>query len=91
MPVRTCAACRRREEKDTLLRWVVGADGCAVPDVRAVLPGRGAYLCHADECLDRLIRGAKRTGIDFRAREEAFRLAIRKGVVQNVPGETHEN
>jgi hypothetical protein len=56
-----------------------------------VQPGRGAYLCRADECLDRLIRNAKRTGIDFRKREPAFRLAIRADVVQNVPGETHEN
>jgi predicted RNA-binding protein YlxR (DUF448 family) len=91
VPVRTCAACRRKGEKSVLLRWVVGADGCAAPDVRAVLPGRGAYVCRADECLDRLIRGSRRTGIDFRTHEKAFRLAIRGGVVQNVPGETHEN
>jgi hypothetical protein len=91
VPVRTCAACRRKGEKDGLLRWTVDGTGCAVPDVRAVHPGRGAYVCRADECLDRLIRNAKRTGIDFRTHEPAFRLAIRGDVVQNVPGETHEN
>ena len=91
MPVRTCAACRRKGEKDALLRWVVGAEGRAVPDVRAVLPGRGAYVCRADACLDLLIRRGKRTGIDFRTHEPAFRLAIRGDVVQNVPGESHEN
>jgi hypothetical protein len=48
-------------------------------------------VCRAEACLDLLIRGGKRSGIDFRAHETAFRLAIRGDVVQNVPGETHEN
>lgn len=91
MPVRTCAACRRKSGKDRLLRWVVDGEGRAVPDVRAVLPGRGAYVCRTETCLDLLIRSARRRGIDFGAHEPAFRLAVRGDVVQNVPGETHEN
>lgn len=91
MPVRTCVACRRKDAKDALLRWVVDREGRAVPDVRAVLPGRGAYVCRSPACLERLIRRSARGGIDFGTHESAFRLAIRGDVIQNVPGETHEN
>jgi hypothetical protein len=60
-----------------------------VPDPRGRLAGRGGYVCRRDECWEAILR---RKGSDgFRAEEQAFRLAIRGGVVQNVPGESHEN
>ena len=92
MPVRTCVACREKFEKAQLLRWVVEPSGVARPDPRAKRPGRGGYVCRSEECFEKLLaRSKKRGGPDFRAHVEAFHLAIRGDVVQNVPVETHEN
>ena len=48
-PVRTCVGCRERTSPTDLLR-VVLMDGDVVPDPRAHLPGRGAWLHPA--CLE---------------------------------------
>ena len=90
MPTRTCVACRRKREKGELLRWVL-EDGRARPDPAARLPGRGAYVCRDEKCLETLSRRGRKRGWDFGAHGPAFALAIRGDVVQNVPGETHEN
>ncbi len=50
-PTRTCVGCRRRSSKAELLR-IVGNGAQIVPDPRAVLPGRGAYLHRQVDCLD---------------------------------------
>ncbi|MDH6144810.1 MULTISPECIES: YlxR family protein [Kitasatospora] len=54
-PERTCVGCRKRAAKHELLR-VTAVEGVCVPDPRATLPGRGAYL-HLDlACLDLAVR-----------------------------------
>ena len=53
--MRTCVGCRVRAPVDDLLR-VVAADGVLVPDPRRRLPGRGAWLHPAPECLTRAER-----------------------------------
>ena len=56
--VRTCVACRRKASRDQLLR-VVLHDGRLVPDERAVLPGRGAWVHPTSQCLELAVsRGA---------------------------------
>ncbi|WP_296196467.1 YlxR family protein [uncultured Microbacterium sp.] len=54
-PVRTCVGCRARSARSTLLRVVV-KDGVLVPDERAVLPGRGAWLHLSSTCLARALK-----------------------------------
>ncbi|MGD0560712.1 MAG: YlxR family protein [Streptosporangiaceae bacterium] len=50
-PVRTCIGCRERGDKSSLLRLVaVGNE--IVPDPRARLPGRGAYLHPGLACFE---------------------------------------
>ena len=43
-PERTCIVTRRKGGKESLIRFVVGPDGAVVPDIRARLPGRGAWV-----------------------------------------------
>jgi predicted RNA-binding protein YlxR (DUF448 family) len=43
-PERTCIVTREKGEPDRLIRFVVGPDGAVTPDIRARLPGRGAWL-----------------------------------------------
>ncbi len=54
-PVRTCVACRVRAPRSALVRVVV-QDGSLVADEKAILPGRGAWVHDADECVETAIR-----------------------------------
>ncbi|GAA1069992.1 hypothetical protein GCM10009665_77890 [Kitasatospora nipponensis] len=47
--------CRKRAAKHELLR-VTAVEGLCVPDPRASLPGRGAYLHPDPACLDLAVR-----------------------------------
>ncbi|WP_030195376.1 YlxR family protein [Streptomyces sp. NRRL S-87] len=54
-PERTCVGCRERAAKSDLLRIVARGDEC-VPDPRGTLPGRGAYVHPAVNCLELAVR-----------------------------------
>lgn len=43
-PERTCIVTRTKGSKDGLIRFVIGPDRTVVPDIRAKLPGRGAWV-----------------------------------------------
>lgn len=52
-PVRTCVGCRQRASRSNLIRIVNQTAGAAdlMIDRAAVMPGRGAWLHPAGECL----------------------------------------
>lgn len=50
-PVRICIVCRNRQHKRALARLVI-TEGRVMVDERKILPGRGAYLCDNEKCLD---------------------------------------
>jgi predicted RNA-binding protein YlxR (DUF448 family) len=50
-PQRSCLGCRATRDKGELLRFVLDPDLTLVPDLRARLPGRGAYTCLNRFCL----------------------------------------
>lgn len=52
-PVRMCAACRKREDKDKLIRIVRNGEGRAEIDVLQNAQKRGVYLCKSQECVRR--------------------------------------
>jgi uncharacterized protein len=53
--IRTCVGCGSREAKSDLLR-LVAAGNEIVPDPRAAMPGRGAYLHPSQGCWERAQR-----------------------------------
>ena len=50
IPERSCVACRTMRQKRHLVRLVRTADGTIEVDTSWRKPGRGTYLCPAQEC-----------------------------------------
>lgn len=60
-PVRSCAVCRTRAPQHTLIRVVRAPDGTIRVDCGAHrAAGRGAYICHAERCLQKAARALGR-------------------------------
>jgi len=51
-PQRTCLGCRQVKDQSELIRFVRSPDGEVLADLKARLPGRGAYLCNSRACMD---------------------------------------
>ena len=62
MAIRTCAGCRRTDEKEKMLRVARTTNGVKL-DPRQNLPGRGAYVHHDAACRELAIKrgGLSRT------------------------------
>lgn len=54
-PHRSCIVCRATKTPDELLRFARAPDGAVGFDVKAVLPGRGAWVCVAGGCLEKAV------------------------------------
>lgn len=68
MAERTCIGCGSVFDKKKLVRLVVKEES-VLPDLKGVMPGRGAYICPRESCL----AGAYK-------RKGAFQRAFRRGV-----------
>jgi predicted RNA-binding protein YlxR (DUF448 family) len=55
-PVRTCAGCRKEQARARLIRVARGADGTVSVDPTGSAPGRGAYVCFDEACVERACR-----------------------------------
>ena len=53
---RTCILTRKSGEAQELIRFVAGPDGHLVPDIKANLPGRGAWISASRSVLEDAIR-----------------------------------
>jgi predicted RNA-binding protein YlxR (DUF448 family) len=76
-PIRQCVGCRGKAPQTELLR-IAAQGGELLLDPRRRLPGRGAYVHHRRECLDRATRRgslarALRTSVQARAVTELQR------------------
>lgn len=68
IPHRMCLICRQKFVKKDITRYVFSQsiqgvnEGALVQDPKQIMTGRGYYICHADECQERLKRmgGIKR-------------------------------
>lgn len=54
-PQRSCLGCRARQDKDSLIRFVLSNENEVLPDLDNKLPGRGSYTCINKECLNRAV------------------------------------
>lgn len=69
-PFRTCVACRTSSPKDGMLRFARSPDGAVGFDVRARLPGRGAWTCAVEACVRKAVTASAKGGGLERAFEE---------------------
>jgi predicted RNA-binding protein YlxR (DUF448 family) len=53
MPLRMCVSCRELNDKKLLLRVVCGPQGDVLLDPSGKYPGRGAYICPSEACLQK--------------------------------------
>jgi hypothetical protein len=67
-PVRTCVACRSKDGRDDLVRWVAAEDGRVALDARAVRSGRGAWVHPTRKCVSLMVKR--------HAAERALKLAV---------------
>ena len=71
-PLRQCLGCREMKPKRQLVRAVRSPEGEVSLDFTGKKPGRGAYVCHSEECLKRAIKS--------KALSRAFGVEIPPGV-----------
>lgn len=64
-PMRICVGCEELKEKRDLLRVVMNSEGAMLIDRMGKAPGRGAYLCESEECLEKAFK-AKRLERSFK-------------------------
>ena len=72
-PVRTCIVTRTAQSPTAMIRFVLGPDGAVVPDLRARLPGRGAWVT------------ATRATVEAAVKRRAFHRAFKTGEVKAAP------
>ena len=68
IPMRQCVGCREMKAKKELIRVVRSPEGTVSLDFKGKLPGRGAYVCPAADCLARARKS--------RALERAFSVQL---------------
>lgn len=68
IPLRMCLGCNEMKPKGELIRVVKSPEGDVFLDVTGKKNGRGAYICHSTECLEKAIK-SKRL-------ERSFSMAI---------------
>lgn len=76
VPQRMCIGCRARKDKQELVRVVRSPDTTVLVDPGGKKPGRGAYLCPNQECLNRAIKN--------RALERALKVPVSSELVEEL-------
>ncbi len=63
MPLRTCICCGQKGPKEGLLRLVYDGKGSVEADPLYKKPGRGAYVCAREGCVEGLLRHKKLSSV----------------------------
>ena len=83
IPMRMCVGCREMHEKRELIRIVKSAEGMVSIDMRGKAPGRRAYICKKNDCLERAMKS--------RALERALEHRIEPDVYERLREELAAN
>ena len=59
IPQRTCMGCQTKKDKRDLVRIVRSPGGEISVDLTGKKPGRGAYICHDLECLNKVVKSKR--------------------------------
>lgn len=57
LPVRMCIACHEQKLKKELMRIVKNKENEITLDFTGKKPGRGAYICDSQVCIEKCIKG----------------------------------
>ena len=68
IPLRKCTGCQEMKDKRELIRIVRNDEGVFSLDATGKKPGRGAYICKSEECLN---KAKKSKGL-----ERSFKTAV---------------
>jgi predicted RNA-binding protein YlxR (DUF448 family) len=79
IPLRMCCGCNEMKTKREMIRVVKSPDGEISLDFTGKKSGRGAYICHNNECLEKAQK-AKRL-------EKALSCAISKEIYEEMANE----
>ncbi len=79
IPLRMCLGCNEMKPKAELIRVVKSPEGLVSLDSTGKKNGRGAYICHNPQCLERAVK-TKRL-------ERAFSMAIPNEVFESLKKE----
>jgi hypothetical protein len=59
IPLRVCIGCQEKKVKKELVRVVRTPEGSIILDLTGKKPGRGAYICPLQSCLQKAIKGKR--------------------------------
>jgi hypothetical protein len=59
VPQRTCIGCRKKQNKQVMIRLVHTPDGRIEPDTLGKMSGRGTYLCKDIKCWENGLKGSR--------------------------------
>lgn len=59
IPLRVCIGCQGKKAKKELVRVVRTPEGSIILDLTGKKPGRGAYICPLQSCLQKAIKGKR--------------------------------
>ena len=79
VPLRMCGGCNEQKPKNQLVRVVKSPENEVSLDLVGKKNGRGAYICHSAECLERAVK-SKRL-------ERTFQMAIPNEVYESLKKE----
>ena len=86
-PLRTCIVTREEKPKEDMIRFVVGPEGEAVPDISMKLPGRGIWVSATKNAIDEAVkknilsRSAKRKVTASQTLSETVEMLLKKRIL----------
>lgn len=75
---RTCIACKKKDNKQNLIRIVNSKKNGIIVDLNQTIEGRGAYICKEKDCLDKMIKN--------KALSRAFKINIQEENYDKIRG-----